>query len=142
MKSVKLIFLILIVILSDITHYVNSANLKLNTFLKSKISLKLNSDSILARIRTLIKEISNEHLKSNNFAIKKKIVGSLPEGYPQEMIDNAKKMRNNKELWSPLMLFPTKLWRFCLFPMFKINYKNWCISQFPTGSKEELNCNI
>ena len=66
----------------------------------SKSETKINSDSVLDRVRTLIREISNTRLKSENLNIKKKQVGVLPEGYPEEMIKNAKKMRMDKKLWS------------------------------------------
>ena len=139
MKFVK-IFLSFILIITFIPYEVKSENLKSNTFLKSNLKLKIDSNSILDRVRGLIREISNQHLKSASLSIKKKIAGVLPEGYPQEMIDNAKKMRHNKKIWSSLMSFPTEVWRFCLFPNFKVNYKNWCMSQFPTGTKDEQNC--
>jgi hypothetical protein len=87
----------------------------------------------------LIKEISTERLKSDNLAIKKKIAGVLPDGYPEQMVVNAKKMRMNKRNWSPLMSYPTELWRFCLFPVFKVNYKSHCENQYTTGTEDEIN---
>ena len=106
---------------------------------KVKSSTSIESDSILVRVRQLIHEISNSKLKSENLSIKKKIAGALPEGYPEEMIKNAKKMRYDKKAWSPLMSFPTEIWRFCIFPMFKLNYKTYCNNQFSTGTPDEIN---
>lgn len=109
-----------------------------NKFLSSS-QTDLSSDSILERVRLLIKEISNKRLKSEDLNIKKKLAGVLPEGYPEEMVKNAKKMRYDKKLWSPLMSFPTEVWRFCLFPLFKVNYQKFCRNQYMTGTEDEIN---
>jgi hypothetical protein len=105
-----------------------------------KLKALLDSDSILKRIRDIIHDLSNAKLKTHNLNVKKRIAGALPDGYPKEMIENAKRMHLDKKKWAPLMSYPTEVWRFCLFPQFKVNYKNWCVSQFMTGEKEELTC--
>lgn len=81
-------------------------------------------------------------LKSNNIYQKRKESGSLPEGYPENMIKNAKKNRENKENWKNLMSYPTEIWRFCVYPVFKMNYINWCNNLYLTKSKNEKKCKI
>ena len=135
MKFAKLrFFLPFLILLCGI----NLLKLKTKKFM-TETEEKMNSDSILDRVRLLIREISNTRLKSDNLNAKKKFAGALPEGYPEQMIENAKKMRLNKRSWSSLMAFPTEVWRFCLFPLFKVNYKKHCQNQFSTGIEDEVN---
>ena len=133
-------FLILLKLVVLITIFYSSLSLQSQSkkfMIKSET--KMDADTILTRVRDFIREISNTRLKSDNLMSKRKLAGVLPEGYPEEMIKNAKKMRLDKKAWSPLLAFPTEVWRFCLFPYFKINYKKFCNNQYSTGVQDEIN---
>lgn len=130
-------FFAILIVLFNITS-VNNITTESKKFL-TKSKTELNSDSIYARIRALIMEISNQRLKAENLTVKKKIAGALPDGYPEIMIRNARRHRSDKKFWAELMGFPTEVWRFCLFPLFKINYKKHCTNQYSTGTEDEIN---
>jgi len=63
----------------------------------------------------------------NDSLYKKRIkVGSLPDGFPVEIKKKASLIHQNKAFWEKTMLYPTAVWRSCVFPDFKINYVNYC----------------
>lgn len=80
----------------------------------------------LERIQDYIYEYADKMQKNANINIKKIEIGSLPDSYPKEMRERARKMRQDRKIWDPVMLYPTSVWRMCVYPNFKISYTNWC----------------
>lgn len=85
-----------------------------------------NPDKVLERIRDNMWDIALEMSSHPNIKRKKLELGILPDEYPAEMKERAKRVRQNKSEWENIMLHPTAVWRMCLFPNFKINYVSWC----------------
>ena len=84
------------------------------------------SDKILEEIRTSIYKRAREISKNSSIYKKSIKIGELPESFPDNMVKKAKQMRLDKNNWKNIMLYPTAVWRMCLFPNFKINYIQWC----------------
>ena len=80
---------------------------------------------ILQRIKGHIRSMAYRQMKSN-IQIKKRLNGILSEEYPQSMIDKAYLIRNNKDLWNKILLYPTEVWRHCIYPNFNLNYIKFC----------------
>lgn len=95
----------------------------------------------MRRFRDNMKELATRRLKSENFYQKRLQSGQLPEGFPESMVKEAKKFRENKDNWKHLMAFPTEVWRGCLYPPTKMNYLSWCRSLYASKTELELKCN-
>lgn len=109
----------------------------------------IEPDKELEIIRKYMKDYASELVKSTNIYIKKINNGILPEEYPEKIRQKARKSRYDHSKWDPIMLYPTALWRTCIYPTFKINYTTWCRHTFGvTQSKLRLNgclnnyCNV
>jgi hypothetical protein len=85
-------------------------------------------DKIMERIRDNIYQYATMLYKTDkkSLANKRIYAGDLPDSFPQEMKKNAEIYRQNKQAWDPVMLYPTSVWRVCIFPSFRINYVSYC----------------
>ncbi len=64
--------------------------------------------------------------KNSNIYKKRIKIGNLPDGFPLETQKKASLIHQNKSLWEKTMLYPTAVWRSCVFPDSKINYVSYC----------------
>ena len=134
MKVKKAISYILLIIL--VIQLVNCSNNKLKNLLREDDDEDGEDDSIvdpdktLGRIRDYIWEIAdNMANKNKNLLVKKLNLGILPDEYPINMKEKAKLVRKDRTMWNQVMLYPTAVWRMCIFPNFKINYVQWCTNK-------------
>jgi hypothetical protein len=88
------------------------------------------SDAVFKRITDYVFNLAEQKMKSSDIMAKKKLAGSLPEGFPQEIIQKALNSRNDKKKWRQILGIPTELYRVCLYPTAKINYYKWCNNSF------------
>ena len=88
------------------------------------------SDKLLEEIRSSIYKRAQEMSKNSSIYKKSIKIGELPDSFPDVMVKKAKQMRLDKNNWKKIMLYPTAVWRMCLFPNFKINYLQWCDQKF------------
>lgn len=88
------------------------------------------SDAVYRRVIDYINKIAEEKMKSSDLMKKKKIAGALPEGFPEETIKKALETRDDKKKWNKIMKLPTEIYRFCLYPLTKVNYVKWCNNNF------------
>jgi hypothetical protein len=99
-----------------------------------------NPDKELEIIRDYMWEIAENLDRKTNIMKKKIECGELPDEFPKEMKDKARKVRQNMKNWESTMLYPTAVWRMCIFPNFKINYVTWCKQKLAlTKTKIKLN---
>ena len=93
--------------------------------------LLLEPDKTMERIRNNIYEFANLLYKTDKDSINKKriLVGDLPDSFPDEMKKKAQLFRQDKSNWEQTMLYPTSIWRVCIFPSSKINYVSYCKSK-------------
>lgn len=102
-----------------------------------------NSDKTLEVIRDYMLQIAENMDRKSNIKDKKIRLGILPDEYPEAMKRKALKVRNERKEWEKVMLYPTEVWRMCVFPNFKINYVSWCKQNLAlTKTKIKLNSNI
>ena len=94
------------------------------------------SDSVYKRIVGYIYSMAEDSMKSSDLLAKKKIAGSLPEGYPDQTRRLALKSRDDIAKWKRTLGLPTELFRLCVYPNSKINYSKWCSNNF-FGSKNK-----
>ena len=87
---------------------------------------ELDPDKTLERIRDYMWDIADNISMKPNLLKKKLKLGILPDEYPIYMKNRAKKVRPDRQRWEDVMLYPTSVWRSCIYPNFKINYKSWC----------------
>lgn len=99
------------------------------------------SDSVYKRIVGYINSIAEDSMKSSDLLSKKKIAGSLPEGYPDQTRRLALKSRDDIAKWKRILGLPTELFRLCVYPNSKINYSKWCSNNF-FGSKNKRDSNF
>jgi hypothetical protein len=83
-------------------------------------------DKTLERIRDYMWDLADNISLKHNLLKKKLNLGILPDEYPTKMKLKAKKVRTDRQLWENVMLYPTEVWRSCIYPNFKIAYKSWC----------------
>jgi hypothetical protein len=88
------------------------------------------NDVISKKISNFILQFAEDKMKSTNLSVKRRMVGALPEGYPQESIDRALKSRQDIKRWNYLLSKPTELYRVCLYPQSRVNYVKWCRNNF------------
>lgn len=101
------------------------------------------SDKELEEIRINMYKYADEVSKKSDIYKKRIEIGELPDSFPDAMRRKAKKVRLDREKWNPVMLFPTAVWRMCLFPTFKINYILWCNQKLALSkTKIKLNGNL
>ncbi len=97
-------------------------------------------DKELERIRSNIYEIAQNMQRKSSIKKKQIFIGELPDAYPVKMRNKAKLIRQNRDIWDDVMLYPTAIWRMCIYPNFKINYVVWCKQKFAlSNSKIKLN---
>lgn len=94
------------------------------------------SDAVYKRILGYIYSIAEDSMKSSDLLKKKKISGSLPEGYPASTRKLALKTRDDIAKWKRTLGLPTDLYRVCVYSNSAINYYKWCSNNF-FGSKNK-----
>ena len=101
---------------------------------------KIN-DPILQKIRDRVQEFAIISMTNSNLLNKKKLAGALnPEHYTKELIEANIKNHYDKSKWSDIMLLPTKVYKFCIFPNFQLNYRSWCNSKYASIPEKSVNC--
>lgn len=99
----------------------------------------LEPDKTLEIIRKNIYQIAER--TTPNIYEKKIKVGDLPDSFPLIMRKKALKLRQDKSNFKSIMLYPTKVWRHCIFPNFKLNYVNYCHqNQSQNSNTYKINC--
>jgi len=105
------------------------------------IEPKTQETMVYNRIRNLITELATVSMSKSNLAIKKRMVGSLSDAFPKKLQEAAKKKHYNKEAWKKVMGIPNKVYKFCIYPDYELNYSKWCEDKYATTSKQKLlNC--
>jgi hypothetical protein len=94
------------------------------------------SDAVHKRISNYINELSQQYMKTTDMNAKRKLTGQLPETYPESIIKEAKRMREDKHIWNFILDKPTEIYRTCLYPTAKVNYNKWCKNSFPGDIKK------
>lgn len=99
-------------------------------------------DMVLSRIRDYIYQFADKLSKKSDLKLKRQISGQLPDSFPKVMVENAKKMRLNKDLWGKLLYLPTEIYRLCVWPeyMFKLNIMKWCETNYGNNQKKLVSC--
>jgi hypothetical protein len=98
------------------------------------------SDKVLNEIRDNIYDYAEKLYTHVDLEKKKILVGQLPDSYPKEMRKNALLARQNHITSDPIMLYPTAIWRSCIFPNFKVSYVSLCHDRLAVNtSKTKLN---
>jgi len=122
----------------------NKQNKKLHSNKKTKLKkTKPNprsDDVTYERIRMYMKEYALISQGKTNINLKKKISGYLDRSYPKSLRDRARQMHYDKKTWNKLMLFPNKIYRFCIFPTYHLNYVKWCEEKKGINIKKRINC--
>ena len=101
--------------------------------------LKVDSDMYL-EVQGLIKKFAEMKSQTSNIEVKRRLIGILPEGYPQETVDRALKIRKDRKKWNRVMMIPTELYRMCIYPFARVNYEKWCNNVF-LGAKTKITSN-
>ena len=71
---------------------------------------------------------------------KRKLAGYLNPRYPKEIRKKAINMHYDKKLWNNIMLYRTKIYRFCIFPFYKISFVSWCEDKYTLDMRKRTNC--
>jgi|LauGreDrversion4_2_1035121.scaffolds.fasta_scaffold179486_1 hypothetical protein len=97
-------------------------------------------DMIVQRVHKYMWEYAERVSHRSNLSLKRKLNGQLPDSYPKAMVNNARKLHQNKSLWRHIMGFPTEVWRMCLYPQskFKLNVMNYCEQSFATKDVKKM----
>jgi hypothetical protein len=98
--------------------------------------MKVDADVYL-EVQGLIKKFAEEKSKTSNIEVKRRLIGILPEGYPQETVERALKIRKDRRRWNKVMMIPTELYRVCLYPTARVNYEKWCNNVY-VGAKTKI----
>jgi len=101
--------------------------------------VKKDADVYL-EVQGLIKKFAEEKSKTSNIDAKRRLIGILPEGYPQETVERAAKIRKDRKRWNKVMMIPTELYRVCIYPSARVNYEKWCNNVF-VGAKTKIASN-
>lgn len=121
-EKMIIIKLFLILYIIDISSEASTKNRQYETELNSYPE----SDKQLEQLRLDIYKIAEEVSKNSDIYKKSIEIGELPDSFPEQMRKKAKKVRLDRERWNTVMLYPTAVWRMCLYPNFKINYVSYC----------------
>lgn len=98
------------------------------------------SDAVYKRIVGYIYSMAEDSMKSSDLLKKRKISGSLPEGYSAQTRKLALKTRDDIAKWRRILGLPTELYKFCIYSNSPINYFKWCNNNF-FGSKNKKDSN-
>ena len=101
--------------------------------------IKVDADVYL-EVQGLIKKFAEEKSKTSNIEVKRRLIGILPEGYPQETVERALKIRKDRKRWNKVMMIPTELYRVCIYPTARVNYEKWCNNVY-VGAKTKIASN-
>jgi hypothetical protein len=81
-------------------------------------------------------------MKSSNMVNKGKSIGILPFNSPKHMKERAKFSRKNLEIYGNIMSNPIDIYRSCIYPVAKINYRNWCKNVNFGNNEKIVTCQI
>ena len=96
----------------------------------------VKSDMYL-EVQGLVKKLADRKMKNSNIEVKRRLIGILPEGYPQETVERALMIRKDRKRWNKYMMVPTELYRFCPYPSARVNYEKWCNNVY-LGAKTKI----
>jgi len=98
-------------------------------------------EAVYLKIRDAIVELAIISMAKSVLKTKIKTVGALSESYPKELRELANKKHYDKEVWKSVMAIPNKLYRFCIYPNYQLNYSSWCEKKYQIESPQKLvNC--
>ena len=92
------------------------------------------------RIKTFMHEYAKVAQSRSDVNLKKRIAGSLDANYPSSIRAKSRKMHYDKKVWNHIMLYPSKVYRFCIFPSYELNYQKWCEEKYSPDKKKTMNC--
>ena len=111
---------------------------------KDTMKVKPPSDgdtAVYARIRSFINELATVSMAKSNLSVKKKMVGSLSDSFPKKLIEIARKKHYDVKKNKSIMAIPNKIYKFCIYPSYELNYVKWCADKYATSSQQKLmNC--
>ena len=100
------------------------------------------SDGIYKRIIANIYTMAEKKMKSSDLLQKKKISGSLPDGFSSRTKILALKSRDDLKKWKRVLSLPTELYRVCIYSRSNLNYFKWCNNNFLGSSNKKESKNI
>lgn len=106
-------------------NYVNG-NPEEKTNTPAVIKIPEASIKSISDLKEMVLELAREKMKSSNVLTKAKSVGVLPQNSPAHMKKRAQFSRNNLDIFGNVMSYPIDIYRSCIYPVAKINYRNWC----------------
>jgi hypothetical protein len=104
----------------------NNSNNQYLQFNNNPANINNNPDKVLNDIKENIFDLAEKLYRDVDLNKKRILAGDIPDSYPKEMKRNALLDRQNHNLSDPIMLYPTAIWRSCIFPNFKISYVSLC----------------
>ena len=108
-------------------------------------TLPLEEGKVLKTItdwRELFYEVARENMKSSDLKIKAKQNGILASSDPAEMRSRAFDSRKNNDIFGHIMNVPIEVYRSCIYPFNKVNYKKWCANVHFGNSEKSVNCKL
>jgi len=106
---------------------------------KTKDSKEASDIVTYKRIVSYIHEYALVATARSDVNKKKRISGALDPNYPKALRMKARKMHFNKKIWNKLMLYPAKVYKFCIYPFYDLNYVKWCEEKY-NEPKKQINC--
>jgi len=107
---------------------------------KEKDLEKENTESITcSKIRQYVREYAIISASKSDVNKKKKLAGALDANYPRALRAKAKKNHYDRKMWNHIMLYPSKVYKFCIFPSYATNYVKWCEERY-SDVKKRMNC--
>ncbi len=102
---------------------------------------KSSSDTVTyERVLKYIREYATTSSSQSNVNKKKKLAGALGPSYPKALRAKAKRQHYNKKTWNKIMLYPAKVFKFCIYPFYELNYSKWCEEKYSSDLKKKINC--
>jgi len=92
--------------------------------------------------RDLFYEVARENMKSINMRLKAKSNGILPSSDPAEMRSKAFDSRKDNKIFGNVMNIPIEVYRSCIYPFNKVNYKKWCANIHFGNAEKAINCKL
>jgi hypothetical protein len=134
MKFKKKIFFFIFIV-------INFINLSLGNEMQNNSFQSDDKTDVYKEVRGLISKLADQKMKDSNIEVKRRLIGILPEGYPQETVERALKIRKDRKRWNKYMMVPTELYRFCPYPFARVNYEKWCNNVY-LGAKKKISSKI
>jgi hypothetical protein len=92
--------------------------------------------------RDLFYEVARENMKGSDLKLKAKANGVLSSSDPAEMRSRAFDSRKNNNIFGHIMNVPVEVYRSCIYPFNKVNYKKWCANVHFGNAEKSMNCKL